>query len=195
MFEPPAGYISIYTNGVLAGINNAVTTPLSAVNDVYSVIGRSHFSGDSNLPASLSEFRIYNGPLSAQQIALDAATGPAQIVTNTGALESIQLTVSNPLAAGATQPALVTGNFVNVSNVNLLAYGSPAISTDNTNVLTVTAFGQITAITPGATANVIASYRGLSVTQAVTVAGFATIQVVFDTFNDGFWSTRQPGQQ
>jgi hypothetical protein len=193
VFEPPAGYISIYTNGVLAGIDTAVTTPLSAVNDVYSFIGRSLYSGDSYLPASLSEFRIYNGPLSAPQIALDAATGPSQIVTNTGALESIQLTVPSPLAAGATQPARVTGNFANVSNVNLFAYGSPTVSTDNTNVLTVTSSGLITAITPGATANIIASYGGLSVTQAVTVAGFATNQFSFESFNDGFWTIVNQG--
>lgn len=193
VFDPPAGYVSIYTNGVLAGINNAVSTPLSAVQDVYSFIGRSLYSGDSYLPASLAEFRIYNGPLSAQQIALDAAAGPAQIITNTGALESLQLTVTNQMAAGATQQALVAGNFANVSNVNLFAYGAPTISTDNTNVLSVTTSGLVTAIAPGETANVIASYGGLSVTQAVTVAGFATNQFIFDTFNDGFWTIVNQG--
>jgi hypothetical protein len=192
VFEPPAGYVSIYTNGVLAGINTAVTTSLSAVNDVYSFIGRSLYSGDSYLPGSMTEFRIYNGPLSAQQIALDAAAGPAQIITNAGALQSVQLVVTN-MAAGGTQQALFTGNFLNVSNVNLFTYGSPTITTDNSNVLSVTSSGLISAIVPGVTANVIASYGGLSVTQNVAVAGFATNQFVFDTFNDGYWTIINQG--
>jgi hypothetical protein len=192
VFDPPAGFVSLYTNGVLAG-TAPVTTRLPAVDDVYSFIGRSLYSGDSYLPASLTEFRIYNGPLTAPQIALDAAAGPAQIITNTGALESLHLTITSPMTAGANQQAVVTGNFVNVSNVNLFAYGRPTVSTDNTNVLTVTASGLVTAIDSGATANVIAAYGGLSVTQSVTVAGFATNQFVFDTFNDGFWTIVNQG--
>ncbi len=193
VFEPPVGYVAIYTNGALAGINNSVTTPLSAVNDVYSFIGRSLFSGDSYLPGSMTEFRIYNGPLSAQQIALDAATGPAQIITSAGALQSVQLLLTSHLAAGVAAQAQFIGNFANVSNVNLFTYGAPAVVTDNSNVLSVTASGLITAITPGATANVIASYGGLSATQSVTVAGFATNQFVFDSFGDGFWTIANQG--
>ena len=193
VFEPPAGYVSLYTNGVLAGINNAVTTPLSAVKDVYSFIGRSLYSGDSYLPGNLTEFRIYNGPLTPQQIALDAAAGPAQIITNAGALQSVQLTVTNQMLAGAVQQARVMGDFANVSGVNLFTYGSPAVVTDNTNVLSVTASGLITAIAPGATANVIVAYGGLTVTQSVAVAGFATNQFVFDSFNDGFWTIANQG--
>jgi hypothetical protein len=193
VFEPPAGYVSLYTNGVLAGIDNAVTTPLSAVNDVDSYLGRSLFSGDSYLPGSVSEFRIYNGALSAPQIALDAATGPSEIITNAGALQSVQLAVAGQMAAGATQQALVMGNFANVTNVNLFTYGSPAIFTDNSNVLSVTASGLISAFTPGSTANVIASCGGLVVTQSVTVAGFATNQFTFGTFGDGFWTIVNQG--
>jgi hypothetical protein len=193
VFEPPAGYVSLYTNGVLAGIDNAVTTPLSAVNDADSFIGRSLYSGDSYLPGSLSEFRIYNGALSAPQIALDAATGPAQIVTNAGALQSLQLAVAGPIAPGATQPAVVLGNFANATNVNLFTYGAPVVTTDNTNVFSVSASGAITALSPGVSANVIASYGGLVVTQRVAVSGFPTNQYAFGTFGDGFWTIANQG--
>jgi hypothetical protein len=193
VFNPPAGYVSLYTNGVLAGIDSAVTTSLAAVNDVESYIGRSLFSGDSYLPAEVTEFRLYNGALNPQQIAVDAASGPSQIITNTGALQSIQLAVNNPMAAGASQTALVTGNFANVTNVNLFTYGSPTITTDNSNVLSIAASGLITAITPGTTANVIASYGGLMATQSVTVAGFATNQFTFTNFGDGFWTVVNQG--
>ena len=192
IFNPPSGYLAIYTNGVLAVMNNAETVKLSSVNNVLSYIGRSLYTADPYAPIKVDEFRIYNGPLSAQQIALDAATGPAQIITNAGALQSVQLAVTN-MAAGGTQQALFTGNFLNVSNVNLFTYGSPVITTDNSNVLNVTSSGLISAIIPGATANVIASYGGLSVTQSVTVAGFATNQFVFDSFNDGYWTIINQG--
>jgi hypothetical protein len=193
IFNPPAGDLAVYTNGVLAGVNNAETEPLSAVSDVYSYLGRSLYTADPYAPIKVDEFRIYNGVLSAPQIALDAAAGAARIVTNAGPLVSVRLAVTNQMAAGATQSALVTGNFANVTNVNLWTYGSPTVYTDNTNVLSVTAAGLVTAITPGATAHVIAAYGGLLATQSVAVAGLATNQFTFTTFGDGFWTVVNQG--
>jgi hypothetical protein len=193
LYNPPANSLALYTNGVLAATNAAVTTPLSAVNDVYSYIGRSLYSVDPYAPLNVAEFRIYNGAISAQQVALDAASGPAQIITNPGALLSVQLTVANQMLAGGTQPAVLTGNFANVTNVNLFTYGQPTLASDNTNVLMVSASGVITAIVPGGAANIIASYAGLSVTQHVAVTGFATNRFVFDSFGDGFWTIANQG--
>src|ERR1035438_8685571 len=193
VYNPPANSLALYTNGVLAAINAAVTTPLSAVNDVYSYVGRSLYTTDPYAPLNVNEFRIYNGALSVQQVALDAASGPAQIITDPGALLSVQLSVNNQMLAGATQMAVLTGNFANVTNVNLFTYGSPAISSDNTNVLVVSPSGLINAIMPGAMANIIATYGGLSTTQSVTVTGFATNRFVFDSFGDGFWTIASQG--
>jgi Glycosyl hydrolase catalytic core/Ricin-type beta-trefoil lectin domain-like len=193
VYNPPANSMALYTNGVLAAINAAVTTPLSAVNDVYSYVGRSLYTTDPYAPLNVNEFRIYNGALSVQQVALNAASGPAQIITDPGALLSVQLSVNNQMLAGATQMAVLTGNFANVTNVNLFTYGSPAISSDNTNVLVVSPSGLINAIMPGAMANIIATYGGLSTTQSVTVTGFATNRFVFDSFGDGFWTIASQG--
>ena len=193
IYNSPANTLSLYTNGVLAAINTAVTTPLSAVNDVYSYIGRSLYTADAYAPLNVAEFRIYNGAISAPQVAVDAASGPAQIVTDPGALLSVQLTVTNQMLAGGTQMATVTGNFANVTNVNLLTYGQPTVVSDNTNVLMVSASGLITAIMPGAAANIIASYGGLNSTQNVMVTGFATNRFVFDSFGDGFWTISNQG--
>ena len=193
IYNPPANSLVLYTNGVLAAINNSITIPLSAVNDVYSYVGRSLYSADPYTPLNISEFRIYNGAIGAQQVALDAASGPAQIITDPGVLLSVQLAVTNKMLAGATQQAGLTGNFANVTNVNLLTYGQPAVVSDNTNVLMVSASGLITAIVPGAAANIIASYGGLSATQNVTVTGFATNRFVFDSFGDGFWTIMNQG--
>ena len=191
VYEPPAGYLALYTNGVLAAINNAVTTPLSSVNDVDSYIGRSLYTADPYPPFSLAEFRIYNGPLAPQQIALDAAAGPTQVITNAGTLQSIQLQMT-PLLAGATEQAVVLGNFANVSNVNLFTYGQPTVATTNSSVAAISASGLVTAVGPGSAA-VVASYGGLSVTNTLTVTGFATNQFIFDSFSDGFWTVINQG--
>ena len=192
IFNPPAHYLAVYTNGVLAGMTNGTITTLASVNNVLSYVGRSLYTSDPYAPINVDEFRIYNGALSAQQVALDAASGPARIVSDPGTLLSVQLQMTNRLLAGATQTAVVLGNFANVTNVNLFTYGQPVVVSDNTNVFTVSAAGLVTTVAPGA-ANVIATYGGLSVTQNVTVTGFATNLVVFDTFGDGFWTIVNQG--
>ena len=192
IYNPPANQVVLYTNGVLAALNTNATTPVSAVNDVYSYIGRSLYSVDPYAPLSVSEFRVWNGALSAQQVALDAASGPAQIITNPGALLSVGVTANSQMPAGATQQAAVTGNFANVTNVNLITYGGATLTSDNTNVLTVSPSGLVTAFVPG-TANLIGSYGGLSATQAVTTAGFSTNVFTFNSFGDGFWAIINQG--
>jgi hypothetical protein len=193
IYNPPAHSLAVYTNGVLAGINTAETVSLASVNDVYSYLGRSLYTSDPYAPLNVDEFRIYNGALSAQQVALDAASGPAQIITDPGALLSVQLVLTNQMSAGSMRQAVVTGNFANVTNVNLFTYGTPAVVSDNTNALVVSSSGLVSALVPGVTANVIATYGGLSATQSVTVAGFATNRFVFDTFGDGFWTIVNQG--
>jgi len=188
IYNPPAHYLAVYTNGMLAGVNTAETASLASVSNVLSYLGRSLYTSDPYAPINVDEFRIYNGALSAQQVALDAASGPAQIITDPGTLLSMQLTLTNRMPAGGTQPVVLTGSFANVTNVNLFTYGSPTVVSDNTNVLVISASGLVSALVPGVTANIIASYGGLSATQSVTVAGFATNRFVFDSFGDGFWT-------
>lgn len=212
VYNPPAGYIAIYTNGLLPGVNQSITTPMTSVSNVLSYIGRSLYSSDPYAPLNVSEFRIWDGALTPQQIALDAASGPSLIVTNQGALQAIHLNlntsmtagfvygfspsgtaanVANLLAHGGTQQALVTGDFTNVTGVNLLGYGPPAFASGNTKVLTVSASGVVTAVSSGST-TISASYGGLSATQTVSAA-FATNTFIFDSFGDGFWSIVNQG--
>ena len=185
VFNPPAHTVAVYTNGVLASVNTGVTTTFSSVNDLHSYVGRSLYTSDLYLNADLSEFRIWNGALGPQQIALDAATGPTVIVTNPGALQAIHVATS-ALQAGLTQQVAVTGDFANVSNVNLYAYGQPTLTSGNTNVVVITASGQALPITPG-TATLTAVFDGLTNSASVTVS-YATKQFIFDNFGDGFWS-------
>jgi len=120
VFNPPLGSLALYTNGVLAAQNSSVTTPMSAVNDLYSFIGRSLYNGDSYFDFNLDEFRIYNGALTATEIAATQALGPDQLLStarpiiaaaNTGA----NLTLSWPSASAGytvmTTTNLASGNW------------------------------------------------------------------------------------
>ena len=212
IYNPAGLSLAIYTNGVLAALNNSVTTSLTAVSNVLSYLGRSLYASDPYTPINVDEFRIWNGVLNSQQIALDAASGPTQIITNVGALQSVFLNltnqmivgraygfvpggtapaVANLLSHGGTQQATLVGDFANVSNVNLNTYGPPTFTSGNTGVLTVNASGSVTAVATGTT-TIIANYGGLSATQTVT-AIFATNTFIFDSFGDGFWNIINQG--
>lgn len=81
VFNPPGGYIALYTNGVLAGINSSVAIPLSSVNNVYSFIGRSLYSADPYPDMILDEFRIYKGALTPGEVAATEVLGPDQLLS------------------------------------------------------------------------------------------------------------------
>jgi hypothetical protein len=71
--------LSLFTNGLLAG-SMTTTVPLSSVNDVNDWLGRSQFE-DPFFNGSLDEFRIWNGALTAAQVAQNYAAGPNVLPT------------------------------------------------------------------------------------------------------------------
>ncbi|HEU5070772.1 MAG TPA: alpha-L-arabinofuranosidase C-terminal domain-containing protein [Verrucomicrobiae bacterium] len=81
VFDPPAGYMALYTNGVLVSQNNNVTVPLSAVNDVFNYLARSLYANDAYLDVSLDEFRIFNGALTPKEIMAAQVVGPDQLLS------------------------------------------------------------------------------------------------------------------
>ncbi len=124
VYNPPAGCLALYTNGVLAAINNAVTVPMSSVSSVLNYIGRSLYTVDPYPDLSLDEFRIYNGVLQTDEIAATQVLGPNQLLS-TGSptindfLAGSNLTLSWPLAsAGFTlmsRTNLASGSWAAVS--------------------------------------------------------------------------------
>jgi alpha-L-arabinofuranosidase len=121
VFNPPLGYIALYTNGVLAGINNSVTVPFNSVNDVCSYIGRSLYSADPYSDFTLDEFRIYNGALTVNEIAATQVLGPDQLLSATSPALSASasggsLTLSWPVASAGytvlTTTNLAAGNWM-----------------------------------------------------------------------------------
>jgi hypothetical protein len=81
VFNPAQGQLALYTNGTLVAQNTSVTTPLSAIKNMFSYIGRSFYSGDSYIDFNLNEFRIYNGAFAASDIATTQSLGPDQVIT------------------------------------------------------------------------------------------------------------------
>ena len=104
VYNPPGGYLALYTNGSLAALNSAVTVPFSSVSSVLNYIGRSLYTADPYPDLSLDEFRIYNGVLYADEIAATDVLGPNQLLsvgkpTLTDSLAGGNLTLSWPLAS------------------------------------------------------------------------------------------------
>ena len=121
VFDPPAGYLALYTNGALAGINTSVTTTFSSVNDLFSYVGRSLYSADPYPDFTLDEFRIYTGALAASEIAATQVLGPNQLLSTASPAISASVsgdnaTLSWPLAAAGytilTTTNLATGNWM-----------------------------------------------------------------------------------
>jgi alpha-L-arabinofuranosidase len=126
VFNPPVGYIALYTNGVLVSKNSAVTVPFTAVNNLFSYIGRSLYSGDAYFDVSLDEFRIYNGALSPKEIAATQVLGPDQLLSVASPVISTSasagnLTIAWPLAAAGwsmvTATNLAEGNWTSTSQL------------------------------------------------------------------------------
>jgi hypothetical protein len=123
VFNPPGGCIALYTNGLLAGINAALTVPMSAVNDIYSFIGKSLYSGDPYPDLILDEFRIYSGALNADEIAATQALGSGGLLSQDSPVMGVSasgagLTLSWPLASTGftlqSRTNLILGDWVAV---------------------------------------------------------------------------------
>jgi hypothetical protein len=78
IWNSSAGYEALYLNGDLAVFNN-ITIPLNTINNSLSYLGKSLWNADPLLVGSIEEFRIYQGVLSAGEIASDYAVGPGSL--------------------------------------------------------------------------------------------------------------------
>ncbi|HWH72290.1 MAG TPA: LamG-like jellyroll fold domain-containing protein, partial [Candidatus Sulfotelmatobacter sp.] len=183
VYHPYAGFIALYLNGALAGINTNITIPLSSVIDNTNLLGYSIWAADSHINGSINEFRVYSGPRSAQQIAVDAAAGPDNLLDNPGTLQTVHLAVTNQMIVNLTQQAKVTGDFSALSGVNLFGYGQPVLVSGNTSVLTVTPTGLVKAVGPGTT-TITATYGTFSDSKTITVSIPAPILAHRYSFNE-----------
>ncbi len=72
-----------YGTTVISTLNNAVPS-LADIDDVYNLIGASLVAVDPYLVGTIHEFRVYQGVLSPQAVALNDAVGPANYIQLSG---------------------------------------------------------------------------------------------------------------
>ena len=177
VYNPPGQYIAIYTNGLLAASVTGVTDPLSVVNDVESYIGQSLYAADGWLTANIDEFRIFNGALTSQDVAISQAAGDASIpstVTNgPGALVSLSLQAPATLTVLTDGSAKLLVNYANLTNFDLLGNSitPPAgltITSSDTNILKYASGGIIYGNNAG-TAKLTVIYQGVTNVASISV--------------------------
>lgn len=127
VYHPLAGYEAFYTNGILAAqisMFNDLIDPVASAGPTFSggsilsytlgvdpinYIGHSLYNADPTLNASIQEFRIYNGPLTAAQIAADNVLGPNQLLgTNKNVKLTSAVSSGNLIIKWPTTSALVS---------------------------------------------------------------------------------------
>jgi hypothetical protein len=86
--DPATGFGGVYTNGVLERAVTNSWPALGSVSSAWSFIGRSLFSSDAWLNATIDEFRVYDGRLAPEEIAADYAAGPDTLY------QKVQLTMA-----------------------------------------------------------------------------------------------------
>ncbi|HEV2437680.1 MAG TPA: LamG-like jellyroll fold domain-containing protein [Verrucomicrobiae bacterium] len=187
VINPPTGYIELYTNGILAGRNIAVTEQMNQISNVINYIGRSLYWADGYYDSSWDEFRIWNGALNPLQVAGCDVNGPNNPSTNYGTVTGVQLQLPYyQLVQGTHELATVMATASGVPNpVDMSLWAS--YSSSNTNILATTN-NAIYAVGQGS-ASIVASFDGISSTQIVTVVQPASVLTHRYSFSDANGST------
>jgi hypothetical protein len=162
----------VYLNGTLAGWLNNLTKNLDGITDLYNWLGRDLYSADNAwLAGSIDEFRIYDGEMSAAQVAASYQnSGPNSTNINPGNLVSV-----NTLDAGGSilyldSPRLLKlwATYQSATNVNVIAEPGVALSYSDTNVATMDNTGKLVAHHLG-TSTITSVFQGHTNSLTVTV--------------------------
>ena len=126
--DPPNNYAAIYTNGVLQSSLTGTWPAFTTVNSSWGFIGRSLWNGDAYLNASIDEFRIYDGRLTAAEIAVDFQAGPDAL-----ALPVTLAQTNSPASLALSWPSWAAG-FAPQGSADLVNWTtnnfSPALAND-----------------------------------------------------------------
>jgi hypothetical protein len=159
---PSRQFLGLYTNGVLAVSGSTGGKYIASINDAFSFLGHSLWSGDAWLNGSIDEFRIYDGELDKFQIAASYQAGPNQTNYNVGTLTGLVVNPGTmPIGLNATRQIAAYLNFSLASNVSVIGDPNLTLSSDNTNVFTVSASGLLYATGVGS-ANLTGVYDYIS---------------------------------
>ena len=187
VLDPATGTISVYRDGVLEVAEYDATSPVSGIATNYAFIGRSVYDADPYLPASIDEFRIYNGALTPAQVALTQLGGPSSTNLNVGALSSIVVVPTNYPAYASLVAPVILANYANLANFNLLPTVSAGgnvtllsgsqplvVTSSDPTIVSVNAQNMLTTYRPG-TVTLSASYGGKSSSATIVVENGAAL--------------------
>ena len=159
-------------------LNNGAggTVPaFSGLNDTVNLIGKSLWDQDPTLEGAIDEFRIYSGIITLAEVALNDAAGPDNIVTNPGPVQALHFSSPvNPLLVNQSSQQILTGDFTNLTGLDLIAYGGGTFSSLNPSVVTINSNGIVRAVAAG-TGKVVVNYGGLSATNTLTVVSLPPV--------------------
>lgn len=175
VIDPPGNKLYYYNGTKVKSdpvLNNGAggTVPaFSGLNDTINLIGKSLWDQDATLEGSIDEFRIYSGVITPATVALNDAAGPDNIVTNPGPVLALHFSSPvNPLLVNQSSQQVLTGDFTNLTGLDLIAYGGGTFSSLTPGVVTINSNGVVRAVAAG-TGRVVGSYGGLSATNTLTV--------------------------
>ncbi len=175
--SPARQYLGLYTNGVLAASASTGGKYIASINDVFSFLGHSLWSGDAWLNGSINEFRIYDGELDKFQIAASFQAGPDQTNYNVGTLTGFTVSPGTmPFYLNSAHQLAAYLNFTLAHNVSVIGDPNLTLGSDNTNVFTVSSSGVLYAAGVG-TANLTGIYDYVSGNTSTFYTNSAAITV------------------
>src|SRR5580658_9284137 len=122
--DPVHNTMYYYNGTTLISTFNGTVPPLSGINDVYGLIGRSLYNVDPAMIGSIDEFRIYSGVTPVATVAINDASGPNTILSNPGTIAALHFSSPvNPLVVNGSAQEALTGDFSSVTGLNLILYG------------------------------------------------------------------------
>ncbi len=175
---------TLYLDGAQVAVADIPTNlaPANYGDTFNNWFGRDEFGGDPMFAGSIDELRIWNAAASPLYIAVSSVAGPNTLVTNLTPVSVNVGVVSTSMIAGEPQPATVSANFLQATNVSVTGAATNWTSS-NTNILTVNSSGLITATGSG-DATVSATLGGTTGTSAsISVSGSTTGPIV----TVGYW--------
>jgi hypothetical protein len=167
VYAPDSGVSQLWLNGTRIA-SGATPFALSTVQDINNWLGVSQWN-DAPFHGAIREFRIYEGALTELDIALRRQAGPDALPPDPGLLELISLEVP-PLLSGnpAAARAALLADFANTQGVDVSGLSTAQFESTDTSIFTVGNDGNLSSVGVGS-ADLIATYGGLSVTSTVAV--------------------------
>ena len=172
-YDYPSQTATLYIDGQVVNVN---TNQLHSLPDLGPTendwIGHSQFYGDPDFVGAISEFRIYDGALSAAAVVSNYISGPD--MSGRGPIQDIRLLANSPMRAEAFQQLEVAADFLNVSNLEFTTDPTLIYHLSDTNLFSVSSNGLLTSLgTNSGSVTVTATYQGQSVSQTIQVLAFS----------------------